>query len=141
MSALGPMRMVGSNEPSWSGRYVDGWWPHGTVTSTAVVVRCVTGRVSQTGVTSIDDEESVNYGRAVAELREDGLTRPLTRRLSESHPRYRQIMELHAAATAVGEPCYRDPSTGLSVMTASFLASRGYCCSSGCRHCPFEQGA
>ncbi|NDF41606.1 MAG: hypothetical protein EB132_05605 [Actinobacteria bacterium] len=76
----------------------------------------------------------------MAELRRDGLSRPLAGRLAENHPRFHLIMDLHASAVSAGEPCYRDPSTGLSVMTSAFLASRGYCCSSGCRHCPFEQG-
>ncbi len=26
---------------------------------------------------------------------------------------------------------------GLIVMTAEFLKRRGYCCDSGCRHCPY----
>lgn len=26
---------------------------------------------------------------------------------------------------------------GLMVLTARFLLNRGYCCNSGCRHCPF----
>ena len=26
---------------------------------------------------------------------------------------------------------------GLLVMTAEFLKRRGYCCESGCRHCPY----
>ncbi len=26
---------------------------------------------------------------------------------------------------------------GLLVFTASFLQKRGYCCESGCRHCPY----
>ncbi|MEP6820097.1 MAG: DUF5522 domain-containing protein [bacterium] len=28
---------------------------------------------------------------------------------------------------------------GLLVFTAAFLRKRGYCCESGCRHCPYEQ--
>ena len=28
---------------------------------------------------------------------------------------------------------------GLFVFTAAFLRRRGYCCESGCRHCPYEQ--
>jgi len=28
---------------------------------------------------------------------------------------------------------------GLFVFTAAFLLRRGYCCESGCRHCPYEQ--
>jgi hypothetical protein len=27
---------------------------------------------------------------------------------------------------------------GLLVFTAAFLRKRGYCCESGCRHCPYE---
>lgn len=32
---------------------------------------------------------------------------------------------------------YADPDTGLFVLTAGFLAARGYCCGRGCRHCPY----
>ena len=28
---------------------------------------------------------------------------------------------------------------GLFVFTAAFLGRRGYCCESGCRHCPYER--
>lgn len=28
---------------------------------------------------------------------------------------------------------------GLFVFTAAFLRRRGYCCESGCRHCPYER--
>ncbi|MGH9931919.1 MAG: DUF5522 domain-containing protein [Pyrinomonadaceae bacterium] len=28
---------------------------------------------------------------------------------------------------------------GLFVFTATFLRKRGYCCDSGCRHCPYEK--
>lgn len=27
---------------------------------------------------------------------------------------------------------------GLLVFTVTFLRKRGYCCKSGCRHCPYE---
>jgi hypothetical protein len=27
---------------------------------------------------------------------------------------------------------------GLFVFTAAFLLKRGYCCESGCRHCPYQ---
>jgi hypothetical protein len=27
---------------------------------------------------------------------------------------------------------------GLFVFTATFLRQRGYCCESGCRHCPYQ---
>lgn len=29
---------------------------------------------------------------------------------------------------------------GLMVLTAEFLRKRGYCCGSGCRHCPYPKG-
>jgi len=35
-----------------------------------------------------------------------------------------------------GRDFYFDPS-GLMVLTAEYLARRGYCCESGCRHCPY----
>lgn len=44
----------------------------------------------------------------------------------------------HAAAEAKGELTYRDPETGLAVLTATFLRGRGYCCRRGCRHCPYD---
>lgn len=28
---------------------------------------------------------------------------------------------------------------GLFVFTAAFLRKRGYCCESGCRHCPYQE--
>ena len=40
-------------------------------------------------------------------------------------------------AMAAGEPGYLDPDSGLFVLTAAYLARRGDCCESGCRHCPF----
>ena len=33
---------------------------------------------------------------------------------------------------------YVDPLTGLQVFTESWLRRRGYCCDSGCRHCPWR---
>jgi hypothetical protein len=30
---------------------------------------------------------------------------------------------------------------GLLVFTAAFLLQRGYCCDSGCRHCPYGEPA
>jgi Family of unknown function (DUF5522) len=73
----------------------------------------------------------------VPQLRDHYLEHALPRRLSPQHPRLGEIMSRHAAAIAGGEPCYTDPASGLSVFTAAFLADRGYCCDSGCRHCPF----
>lgn len=68
-------------------------------------------------------------------------TRPLTEphpsRLPADHPGRAEILAAHAAALAAGEAGYPDPATGLFVLTAGFLAARGRCCGSGCRHCPY----
>ena len=39
------------------------------------------------------------------------------------------------AALEEGRDYYLE--NGLFVFTAAFLAKRGYCCESGCRHCPY----
>lgn len=72
-------------------------------------------------------------------LRKEYLSFPLQSRLALGHPRRSEILERHQCSVEEGKPTYADPSSGLSVMTARFLAERGYCCTSGCRHCPFEQ--
>jgi len=46
--------------------------------------------------------------------------------------------DAHDHAVRIGEPSYRDPASGLFVMTATALRARGVCCALGCRHCPFE---
>ncbi|MGI9645387.1 MAG: DUF5522 domain-containing protein [Ilumatobacteraceae bacterium] len=70
-------------------------------------------------------------------LRDDWRDRPHPRRLAEQHPRRDEILHRHLEASHRGEPVYLDPVSGLSVFTADFLASRSYCCDSGCRHCPY----
>ena len=65
------------------------------------------------------------------------LTRPAARRLPLDHPRREQILAAHARALENGESMYVDPGTGLSVLTAQWLADRGSCCDRGCRHCPY----
>jgi Family of unknown function (DUF5522) len=62
---------------------------------------------------------------------------PHPSRLSPRHRRYTEIMAAHDAAIAARIPTYRDPVSGLQVFTAAFLAERGTCCDSGCRHCPY----
>lgn len=63
---------------------------------------------------------------------------PLPRRYSPKQRGYDVGMARHAAAVAANVPTYVDPVTGHIVFTARFLAERGYCCDSGCRHCPYE---
>ena len=55
-------------------------------------------------------------------------------------PHYDVIVERHTEALRDGLPNYADPLSGFRVFTAGFLARRGYCCESGCRHCPFVSG-
>ena len=50
-----------------------------------------------------------------------------------------RVNELHQQACDRGEERYRDPDTGYLVFTALALEKRGYCCSSGCRHCPYKE--
>ncbi|RME28643.1 MAG: hypothetical protein D6798_01920 [Deltaproteobacteria bacterium] len=55
-----------------------------------------------------------------------------------------RIERLHAAACRRRDTGYVDPDSGLLVLTAWYLRSRGYCCGTGCRHCPYppdEQAA
>jgi hypothetical protein len=64
----------------------------------------------------------------------------MTRDSGRLHPRrpdYPAILEAHRVAVDAGEPGYADPSTGLFVLTATYLRQRGYCCENGCRHCPY----
>ncbi|MFK7919504.1 MAG: DUF5522 domain-containing protein [Ilumatobacter sp.] len=72
-----------------------------------------------------------------APLRGSWATVPDPRRLAPAHPGYDEILQRHDAAVGRGLPTYADPVSGFSVFTAAFLAKRGYCCESGCRHCPF----
>lgn len=65
------------------------------------------------------------------------LARPHPDRLSPDDPAYKAILAAHEQAMAAGEPGYVDPATGLFVFTAKYLAERGNCCDSGCRHCPY----
>jgi len=65
---------------------------------------------------------------------------PRTDRLDPRRPDYAAIFDAHDKAVARGEPGYEDPSTGLFVMTAPYLADRGHCCDQGCRHCPYPAG-
>ena len=65
------------------------------------------------------------------------LTEPHPDRLSPGHPAYGAIMRAHRAALDDGADTYVDPVTGFVVFTAGYLARRGSCCDSGCRHCPY----
>jgi hypothetical protein len=63
--------------------------------------------------------------------------RPHVSRCDPSRDDYDAIIAAHELAVALGEPTYRDPSSGLSVLTVATHLARGTCCESGCRHCPY----
>lgn len=65
------------------------------------------------------------------------LTEPHPSRLRPDHPGRDDVLAAHAAALASGAAGYLDPTSGLFVLTAGFLADRGTCCERGCRHCPY----
>jgi hypothetical protein len=76
--------------------------------------------------------------RPVSTLRSDGIEVPRGDRLRADHPLFDEILGRHRRACDLGLSMYRDPASGYMVMTAPYLAERGYCCSAGCRHCPYE---
>jgi hypothetical protein len=59
-------------------------------------------------------------------------------KLPPDHPLYDEVVSRHDRAAALGLSAYLDPITGYTVLTASYLCDRGYCCNAGCRHCPYE---
>jgi hypothetical protein len=65
------------------------------------------------------------------------LTEPHPSRLPLDHPARDEVLARHAAALAANEPGYLDPDSGLFVLSARYLADRGWCCGRGCRHCPY----
>lgn len=65
-------------------------------------------------------------------------TTPHPSRLAPGRPDREAILERHTRAVASGLSSYLDPATGYTVLTAAYLDDRGYCCGSGCRHCPWE---
>ncbi len=67
------------------------------------------------------------------------LSRPAISRLPAEHPMREAILGEHAKALADDAAGYADPDTGLFVLTAGFLAARGWCCGRGCRHCPYVE--
>lgn len=74
-------------------------------------------------------------------MRSDWRHAPSPNRLAPDHPLRAEILERHERALASGLSTYLDPRTGFVVLTADYLAERGYCCSVGCRHCPWEGAA
>ncbi len=67
------------------------------------------------------------------------LNRPAASRLPLDTPGREAILAAHEAALVSGDPGYTDPVSGLFVFSAGYLAAREYCCSQGCRHCPYVE--
>ncbi|HUY42434.1 MAG TPA: DUF5522 domain-containing protein [Acidimicrobiales bacterium] len=68
------------------------------------------------------------------------VSRPHPSRLDPARSDYSAIVAAHELALRDGEPFYRDPTSGLMVLTAATHLARGHCCESGCRHCPYLEG-
>lgn len=75
----------------------------------------------------------------ITHLADRPLTQPSDNRLDPARANYEQIIAIHAAAIEAGQDGYLDPTTGAWVFTALSHANRGYCCNSGCRHCPYAE--
>ena len=66
-----------------------------------------------------------------------GPNEPHPDRLAADHPLRPAILAAHQAALDAGADAYVDPASGYTVLTSAFLLTRGTCCDSGCRHCPY----
>lgn len=82
---------------------------------------------------------AIAYGHEVDRLADRPFEEPHPERLPPDAPHREAILAAHAAALAGGDDGYVDPATGLFVFTAGYLAARGTCCDSGCRHCPYVE--
>lgn len=65
------------------------------------------------------------------------IPRPHPSRCDPAREDYNAIIAAHEAAVTQGQSAYKDPSTGLLVLTVATHLARGTCCESGCRHCPY----
>jgi hypothetical protein len=84
------------------------------------------------------DDSPGGPGRGAPEtLADRPLSQPHPDRFSRREPGYDQAIRAHDRALSSGEDTYLDPATGYVVLTSAYLAQRGYCCGSGCRHCPY----
>lgn len=78
-----------------------------------------------------------DHGAVPQPVRPDGVLVPHPARLDPHRTDRATILAAHRAAVEAGEPTYRDPATGYTVMTGAILAARETCCDNGCRHCPY----
>lgn len=90
-------------------------------------------------IARLDGTVSSQPDEAADQLADRPLTVPAVSRLPLDHPDRTRVLAAHEAALAASELGYLDPRSGLFVLTARFLADRGYCCGRGCRHCPYVE--
>ena len=86
---------------------------------------------------SPDQRRAPGASERLEHLADRPLTEPHPDRLSPDDPAFAQIIQAHAEALSAGADTYVDPRSGYTVLTAAYLARRGHCCDSGCRHCPY----
>jgi Family of unknown function (DUF5522) len=84
-------------------------------------------------VSATDNQDAAT----LEQLADRPLTEPHPDRLSPDDPAFLQIIRAHTEALGAGADTYVDPRSGYTVLTALYLARRGHCCESGCRHCPY----
>ncbi len=71
-------------------------------------------------------------------IREDWMT-PAPDRLSPEHAEFDALVDAHDASVERAQMGYIEDTSGLFVFNAQTLKDRGYCCSRGCRHCPYDR--
>jgi len=125
----GVILTLGSMAPKRNARKVDAAWVQ--LVGDSVRMASMLGAGCRVGMLAGVNER-------FAPLRPDHVEVPLPQRLPRDPQQVEKILVAHREAINRGDPVYIDPLTKRSVMTAVFLASRGRCCSSGCRHCPYE---
>ena len=111
---------------------------HGATTwSELIKVAAMLGRCcgDVAAVDATGDTADVSSGNQ--ELRPGWRHDPVPTRLTGDSQTRAEVLSRHDAAMERSMPTYIDPTSGFSVFSAGFLAARGYCCESGCRHCPY----
>ncbi|MEK9697377.1 MAG: DUF5522 domain-containing protein, partial [Candidatus Poseidoniales archaeon] len=73
----------------------------------------------------------------ISSMNTEANRRAFLRRVKK-YEKEQNIKRIHNLAVSRGAKTYLDPETRFLVMTSEFLKSRGSCCESGCRHCPWD---
>jgi Family of unknown function (DUF5522) len=83
------------------------------------------------------ERRGAGHNDALEILADRPLREPHRSRLDPADPGRTAILAAHDAALAADASGYLDPRTGRFVFSAGYLADRGWCCTNGCRHCPY----